>query len=239
MSLGLLASAWLAGALGGVHCVAMCGGLAAALGARDAAASAVLLPARRIALGQALYHVGRIGTYAILGAAIGAAGGMTLLALDAVPLQRALYVASNVLLVALGASFVVRVPAIVVMQHAGARAVAPALRALAPLLRVPGVPGRMAMGLAWGLMPCALVYGVLPLALLSGGAWQGAAVMLAFGIGTAPNLLAGGILMSRARRVLSAQAVRRTAAIITIGFGFVGLARAWIVPVPLAPFCLT
>ena len=32
---------------------------------------------------------------------------------------------------------------------------------------------RFALGVLWGLTPCALVYGVLPVALLSGGAWQG------------------------------------------------------------------
>ena len=68
--------------------------------------------------------------------------------------------------------------------------------ALAPAagrtLRGRGIASRFALGALWGLTPCALVYGVLPLALLSGGAWQGALIMLAFGVGTLPNLLAAG-----------------------------------------------
>jgi len=240
MSIGLLASAWLVGALGGAHCFAMCGGLFGAIAARDAAGAQPLVPARVVALRQAGYHAGRIATYALLGAAFGAAGAATLGAVEVLPLQRALYVVANVLLLLLGASLVARTPAIASLQRVGARAFTPLLHAMQPLLRRPGAAGRVALGLAWGLMPCALIYGVLPLALFAGGAWQGASVMLAFGLGTLPNLLAAGILLSRARRFLSGGAMRHAAAALMIAFGLLGIWRVFFAPGALAqgPFCL-
>ena len=50
------------------------------------------------------------------------------------------------------------------------------------------------LGLLWGWLPCGMVYGVLTAALLSGSAARGAATMLAFGLGTLPNLLLAGML---------------------------------------------
>lgn len=240
MSIGVLAAAVLAGALGGAHCIAMCGGFVAALAARDARHGVPLLPARTIAIGHAYYHVGRILTYAILGGGLGAAGGIAFLASAAAPIQRAAYIAGNIFLLALGATFVIRVPAVVGLQRAGMRFFAPALRALAPLARAPRAGGRLAMGLVWGLMPCALVYAVLPLALLAGGPLQGAAVMLAFGLGTLPNVLAGGVLVSRLRRRGHGAAIRLAGAFIIIAFGLFGLVRALLAPgaLPL-PFCLS
>ena len=54
----------------------------------------------------------------------------------------------------------------------------------------------------------------------------GAAVMLAFGLGTLPNLLAAGWVMARARRWLDARMVRYPAAALLAGFALVGIWRA-------------
>lgn len=240
MSLSVLISAWLVGVLGGAHCVAMCGGLLGAIGARDATRMHRLHPARTLAIRLLQYNAGRIATYALLGAAFGTAGAATLSVVDILPVQRALYVAANALLLVLGASLVVRMPGVVAVQRAGASAFGPVLRALQPALQRDDVYGRVAMGVVWGLMPCALIYGVLPLALLAGGAWQGGAVMLAFGLGTLPNLLAGGVVLGSARRVLSSNAMRVVGAALMIGFGLVGIWRVFFAPGALAqgPFCL-
>ena len=74
MALSLLISAWLVGALGGLHCVAMCGGLLTALAARDGSAQP-LLPARGVAMRQLAYHAGRVATYVCWIGVRGAARG--------------------------------------------------------------------------------------------------------------------------------------------------------------------
>jgi len=103
-----------------------------------------------------------------------------------------------------------------------------------------GAAGRYLLGLVWGFTPCALVYGVLPVAMLAGGAGEGALVMLAFGIGTLPNLLAAGWTLARSSRLFAHVGFRYAAAAIVGAFAVAGLYRAWFVPDALGhgPFCL-
>src|ERR1700741_742362 len=58
-------------------------------------------------------------------------------------------------------------------------------------------------GLAWGWIPCAMVYAALPLALVAGSVGKGAAVMLAFGLGTIPNMAAFELAAGRVRRAMA------------------------------------
>jgi sulfite exporter TauE/SafE len=85
------------------------------------------------------------------------------------------------------------------------------------------------MGALWGLTPCALVYGLLPIALLSGSGANGAAIMLAFGVGTLPNLLAAQAALGRARAAVGSPA-RIAVAIVVAAFGLVGIHRALFAP---------
>ncbi|MCC7325281.1 MAG: sulfite exporter TauE/SafE family protein [Burkholderiales bacterium] len=231
-----LIGALLAGLLGGLHCVAMCGGWLAVTARPSTAA---LLPARALVLGQLASHAGRLSTYAILGALFGAAGGAALAAAIG-PVQRALYVAANVLLLLLAVSIAVRGIEFAGLERAGLavfRRLLPVVSRLAP---TEGPGSRYVLGMVWGLTPCALVYGVLPVAMLAGGAAEGAAVMLAFGAGTLPNLLAAGWTLARLRHAFARPAVRYAAAAIVALFALVGLYRAGFVPGTLGqgPFCL-
>ena len=241
MALSLLISAWLFGTLGGVHCLAMCGGFVAAASARDGAkAGAPLLPASLIIRRQLAYHAGRVFCYAALGAAFGAAGAAALDAALLQPLQRMLYVGANIFLLVLGTSLALGTPGVAGLQRVGAKLFGAVLPALQPLLARPGFVGRIALGLAWGLVPCALVYAVLPLALFAGGAWQGALVMLAFGAGTTPALLAASFALRLPRRALGQRGWRYVAATAVIVFATTGIYRSLFVAGALAqgPFCL-
>jgi sulfite exporter TauE/SafE len=241
MALSVLIAAWVAGVLGGVHCVAMCGGFVAAITAREAGGTVALLPARVLVRRQLGYHAGRVGTYAALGAGVGALGSATLLAIDLSAAQRGIYVVANALLLLLAIGLALRTRGLPWLQRIGVGAFGVVLPVLRPLLQRPGSVGRVALGLVWGLVPCALIYSVLPLALFAGGAWQGAAVMLAFGFGTLPNLAAAGALLGRAAPALRGSGFRFAAAALVAGFALVGLYRALHVPGALAqgPFCLT
>jgi hypothetical protein len=159
----------------------MCGGLLAATGARDAARSDVLRPARAIAAQPGCLSRRPHRDLCNAGCAVRHGRAQAQAAVDVLSVQRAVQIAANVFLLALAGSLVWRTGTLSVLQRAGSAAFAPLLRALRPLLQGDDLRGRVAMGLAWGLMPCALIYSVLPLALFAGGAWQGAAVMLGFG----------------------------------------------------------
>lgn len=243
MALSVLISAWLVGVLGGVHCLAMCGGFVAAISLRDgnaAGGAKALLPARVIVRRQLGYHAGRVGAYVLLGAAFGAAGTVALRAVDVLSIQRALYVLANGFLLLLASGLVTRSMALAGLQRAGAKAFGAALPMLQPLLRRPGASGRVGLGIVWGFVPCTLVYGTLPLALFAGGPWEGAAVMLAFGLGTVPNLMATNLLIARTRSLYGRSTWRIAAALLLAGFAIVGIYRALYDPNALAqgPFCL-
>jgi uncharacterized protein len=72
---------------------------------------------------------------------------------------------------------------------------------LQPLFRrlAPGGPGSIAYGLIWGWLPCGMVYSTLVYAVVAGTPTGGALVMLAFGLGTAPALVALGLAAGRLR----------------------------------------
>jgi sulfite exporter TauE/SafE len=101
---------------------------------------------------------------------------------------------------------------------------------VSPLLRRVGPPdtnGRMFLaGALWGWLPCAMVYSVLVTAMLSGSAGRGAAVMLAFGLGTLPMMMTLGLAGARLRGWLQRKAVRLACGATVLGFGLLGLARA-------------
>lgn len=240
MAWSALISAWLAGLMGGVHCVAMCGGFVAALAARDRVETVKRRQVNGILWGQMPYHLGRIAGYALMGTAFGAAGGMALGATSLLPLQRALYVLANVFLLVLAVAIAVRASGGGWLQRVGL-AVFGRLLPLVKWLQASGtVPARMAFGLIWGLVPCGLTYSVLPLALFAGGAVEGAGIMLAFGLGTLPSLLFVGWAFSRVRRWIESSLVRYGAAAVLAAFAAAGIWRALFGPMATGsgPFCL-
>jgi len=105
----------------------------------------------------------------------------------------------------------------------------------------PDTPARMFMaGAVWGWLPCAMVYSALVSAMLSGSAAGGAAVMLAFGLGTLPMMLALGVAGARLRGWLGLRGVRLACGLLVLGFGLLGLARAaGGLPAGWAAVCLT
>ena len=83
-----------------------------------------------------------------------------------------------------------------------------------------------AAGLAWGWLPCGLVYGALTAAAFAGSPEKGAVAMLAYGLGTAPWLLAAGFAAARLRAWLAKKPVRLAVGGTVLGFGVWGLAHA-------------
>jgi sulfite exporter TauE/SafE len=80
---------------------------------------------------------------------------------------------------------------------------------------------------------------VLFTALLSASPVTGALVMLAFGAGTLPNLLAMGWFAGSLRGFLQRPWVRYGAAAAIVSFGIAGLLRLPHLPLGIAEFCRT
>jgi uncharacterized protein len=214
----LLVAMFGAGLASGVHCVAMCGGIVTAF---DAGARPVIpiRPAAGAGIARRLaFNAGRISTYAAAGFVAGFAGEAAYAA-GALPVQDALALAANLLLIAVGLHLLTgRVLASI---EALGR---PLWRRVQPfagsLLKGPSSARAYAAGLAWGWLPCAMVYAALAGAAASGDPLRGAAAMAVFGGATLPFLLAAGWLAARVRRW------RRFAAATLLGFGAYGLAQA-------------
>lgn len=211
-------SVFLVGLLGGTHCVGMCGGIVGAL--------SLQLPERG---GQWPYHLayslGRIASYAAAGVLAGAIGASGLLLGDLLPIQKALYFAANLLLIALGLYLAGIWHVVVQLERIGGvvwRRLQPYSKKLLPVRTVPQAFG---LGMLWGWLPCGLVYSVLITALATGSATNGGILMLAFGLGTLPNVLAMGYFTRQLKLFMQHRGVRLAAGLLVAGFGVLGLFR--------------
>lgn len=203
--------------LGSAHCIGMCGGLAAAVGATQRKFWPVL--AR-----QLVYTLGRVFTYAFLGAAGGLAG-QSLGRYDTtlVTMQQVFSILAGIVMLYVGLSTLGLIP-----KRAGSR-LGILSEAWASLfkhfLNVRGNVGFFLAGLATGFLPCGLVYAFLAMAVATTNALQGMLLMAAFGLGTAPAMIAvgcGSAILSRTARIR----VLRIAACAIIVMGVASIYRA-------------
>jgi sulfite exporter TauE/SafE len=208
-------AAFLTGLLGGTHCVGMCGGIVAAMSFH----SGVRQPFH-FHLG---YSVGRVASYALLGALAGLIGAAAFLSESLLPLQRGLYVLAQVVLILLGLYLAGLNQSIRVLESAGGGVWRRVQPLLAKVMPVRSLPQAVAAGALWGWLPCGLVYSVLVMALSSGGAIQGAMLLLAFGLGTLPNLLLMGWAAESLRSITRKTWVKRGAGLLVASMGVWGL----------------
>jgi sulfite exporter TauE/SafE len=191
-----LLSALILGLLGGGHCLGMCGGLMGAL--------TMAIPAeqrsRRLRLLVA-YNLGRVFSYACAGLLIGLAGW----AVANSPGAMLLRVIAALLLICMG------------LYLAGW---------WSRLLPVSSMPRALLLGTLWGWLPCGLVYSTLLWAASQGNALHSALLMLAFGIGTWPVLLATGLAAERTTALLRKRGIRVAGGLLVILFGL------WTLPGP-------
>ncbi|MDR1887791.1 MAG: sulfite exporter TauE/SafE family protein [Zoogloeaceae bacterium] len=218
----LLLTLWIpftVGILGGAHCFGMCGGIVGALSMTG--------KSPRFSLHLA-YNLGRVTSYALAGAVAGAlgAGGMAVAAQQ--PVRVALLVFAHLMLLAMGLYLMGATRALIWIEKPGRRL----WRRIQPwsqhFMPVRGVRQAFPLGLILGWLPCGLVYSVLASALGAGSPQAGALVMLAFGLGTLPNLLLAGFLLSSFRRYVQARLTRLLAGALIFAYGLYGLYRAFV-----------
>lgn len=208
---------FLIGLLGGTHCVGMCGGIVSALSVRQPGETRREWPL------HLAYNLGRISSYTLAGAAMGAIGTLGMLFNDVLPIQLGLYVAANLMLVALGFYLTGFTRALAVVERLGQKLwtrIQPLTRRFLPAR---SVAQAFPLGMLWGFLPCGLVYSVLATALVTGAAERGAALMLAFGLGTLPNLMLAGMLLKHLRELVRKPALRVGAGLVVMAFGVYGL----------------
>lgn len=213
-------AAFLIGLLGGTHCVGMCGGLVAALTVNLPGAASRVWPI------HLAYNLGRITSYSLFGAVLGAIGATGFLLNRVLPVQMVFYVLANVLLVLLGLYLVGITRPLAPIERLGSHLWARVRPFGARFVPARSPIAAFPLGLVWGFVPCGLVYSILATALVSGSAARGGLLMLAFGLGTLPNLMLAGLFAVRIRSWLQRAWIRALAGLTVLGFGVFGLANA-------------
>jgi len=211
------AAAFTIGLMGGAHCLGMCGGIMSALSFSVPDTE----PRKRLRI-LLSYNVGRISSYTLIGALAGSlgyqvagAGGVSVLR-----------VLAALLLIAMGLYLADWWRGLTYLEKAGGslwRRIQPLGKSLMP---VRSGSAAFLLGGLWGWLPCGLVYTAVAYALAQADGWRAAMVMLAFGLGTLPAVLMGGLMAERTKALLQRRGFRLTMAIIIMTFGVWTLAAA-------------
>jgi uncharacterized protein len=225
------------GVLGSAHCLGMCGGFALMVG----------LPVqgtRKRLWRQLAYSGGRIVTYAMLGGLAGYAGvrlSQSARLSSAVNVAAALSILCGLLLTIEGllAAGVRLIP----RRQANPCGGCLSTGMFSAFLRTPGLHHAFLAGTLTGFLPCGLVYGFLALSAAQHDPLAGMAVMTAFGLGTVPLMVAGG-MGAAALSVAARRKVLRIAALCVVATGLSTAYRGYAAirtadsgNAPSCPFC--
>ena len=237
MSLDLF-SAFIIGLLGSGHCLAMCGGITTML------TSAIDKPANlhtakasdqgdipvNVTSSQPtcspyafrlnlvfFYHIGRIASYCLIGAIVGFTGSIAAKNIG-IPIA-GLRLLAAVFLILLGlyiGKWFLWLNRIEALGKGLWGYLSPMAKHVIP---VDNRKKALALGALWGWLPCGLVYSTLTWALASGSSLTGATIMLFFGLGTLPALIALSLGIGSIKKLLVNLAFRKAMAISLIGYG--------------------
>ncbi len=210
---GQLLTAFVVGLMGGVHCVGMCGGIVTALSFSMEGPGGVPRARFPILLG---YNFGRLFSYVLLGVVAGWLGSAALGLGNVQNVRIAAQLLSVAIMVAMGLYLGGWWFGLTRVERVGARLwkhVEPLGRRFIPV-KNPGAA--VILGGIWGWLPCGLVYSMLIWALTAASPEQGGLIMLAFGLGTLPNLLLMGVFAARIGAWLKDRRSRRLAGIIVL-----------------------
>ncbi len=184
--------AFVLGLVSSLHCVGMCGGIVGML--------SMSLPMEvRSVRGSLLlytlaYNLGRIGSYTLAGLLAGLIGSALVIGQAGGDGSNLLRILFSVLVIFTGLYVAGWFPRLALIERLGK----PLWSWLEPrgrrLLPVRNPQRAFLFGLIWGWLPCSPVYSALALSLTTGSAADGALLMLGFGLGTLPTLMATGFL---------------------------------------------
>jgi len=172
--------------LGSAHCVGMCGPYVSMCTAQFLPRGATR--AARFVL-RALFNLGRIATYGLIGLVVGAFGQIAQAVATRLGVTGIVAIAAGAAALIFGFSMIgwmqdpARLLAGVRVQRwlvAGRLRLQQSRPTVAPLL----------LGALQGLLPCALVYAAASRAAVAGSAGMGAVTMVVFGLGTVPAIFA-------------------------------------------------
>ena len=207
------------GFLGGTHCVGMCGGIVSAL-------SLSIEQSKKTPLRFLLaYNAGRIFSYVIAGAIAGGLGALLAVNASLHSAQLGLSMIAAGFMLFMGLYIAGWSSLLSKVEKVGGviwRQLEPFGRHFLPVKQTDHA---LWLGMVWGWLPCGLVYSVLIWSLSAGSAAQGMWLMLGFGLGTLPNLLAMGVAAQQLKQWMHKSWVRKSAGLLLIAFAVIQLVR--------------
>lgn len=221
-------AAFIVGLLGGVHCLGMCGGIVSALTFGLPAQQRTRLPSLLPML--LAYNGGRITSYVVAGALAGGLGAAFLNLGGLEEFRHFLQVFAALFMIALGLYLAGIWHGVAKVENVGHilwQYIEPLGRRFMPM----NTPQKaFPLGFIWGWLPCGLVYSVLIWTLSSGSVMQGMLLMLAFGLGTLPNLLLMGAAAAKLSKFIRHPAVKLLAGGLVVALGVLLLWQATALP---------
>ncbi|WP_027695296.1 sulfite exporter TauE/SafE family protein [Vibrio litoralis] len=204
-------AAFLIGLLGAGHCMGMCGGIASLMNLGK-------VSTKRQWLNPLFYNIGRLSSYALIGAIIGGSIS-TISSYSGInsPLNW-LRLLSAVFMLLLALYIGQWWNGLIWIEKLGQslwKHIAPFGQKLLPIKRpIYAIP----FGFIWGWLPCGLVYSMLTWAAAAGNSINGALIMLAFGLGTLPLMLAVGVSATQFNQLVKSLLFRRLGAFILLAY---------------------
>ncbi|MBS3963785.1 MAG: sulfite exporter TauE/SafE family protein [Methylomonas sp.] len=210
-------AAFVVGLFSSLHCIGMCGSI---IGTLTLSLSPTLRQnKRRLLLVVFSYNMGRISSYTLAGAIVGAISALLTAPFADGHGYRVLQVLSALVITGAGLYIGGWFPRFAYIEKLGARLwklIEPFGRRLIP---VKTIPQALLFGMIWGWLPCGLIYTALAMAVTSGSVWHSTTTMLAFGLGTLPAVMGVGIMTHWLTKLARIQQFKRVAGVLLIVFG--------------------
>ena len=196
--LTLIFAAFIAGILGSIHCMSMCGGIACSAGYLDGK-DADKRPSNEHEikfvkkksspfLNTLKFNFGRILSYSLLGALFASVGHHIIHLSDSRSILSYFRYFSALLIALIGFKYLFGLQIIDQLEKGGYR-IWSWLKTKFNINNYLSSSSLIPLGMVWGLLPCGLIYTMLISASSAGSVWGGSLIMFAFGLGTLPAML--------------------------------------------------
>lgn len=168
-----------------MHCIGMCGGFVALYSLRR--------PERPASLSlHALYNLGRITTYALIGGLLGAVGSFTYSLAKYKTVPGAVLLLAGMIMILMGLNMAGILGRRGLFETEAISEMQLFRRSLHATLTIESEWGVYLFGVLLGFLPCGLLYPIFIQAAVSGAFSAGFAMMIVFGIGTVPAMMTFG-----------------------------------------------
>ncbi len=187
-------AAFIAGILGSIHCIGMCGGIACSAGYIDGKKPVNEHEVKFIKnkpspfINTLKFNLGRILSYSILGALFAGVGHHIIHLSDSRIILSYFRYFSALLIALIGFKYLFGFSLIDQLEKGGYK-IWTWLKTKLNINKYISSSSLIPLGMVWGLLPCGLIYTMLISASSAGTIWGGSLIMFAFGLGTLPAML--------------------------------------------------